>query len=148
MTDQTEPPTMFPARGAVILCDYLARMEKGKWLIVGTYTHWQTTESVLHMGLIAYLRFQVEESRPYTVRTLLIDRIRPSTEEPLIDISANVTTTDPAMPIEACLRLPPFVITRPRPGAVRLHYTLWVEVDRSPLATCPLIIDFLEDAVQ
>lgn len=143
----SDSPTMLPARGAVILCDHLARLEGGKWLIVGTYTRWQTDAPALPMALVAYLRFQVESAKPCTVRTLLFDRIKPSTDEPLFDISAVVTPADPAMPVEACLRLPPFIITRPRSGAVRLHYTLWVEVDRSPLATCPLIIDFLPEPI-
>lgn len=144
----TDAPPMLPARGAVILCDHLDRMAGGKWLIVGTYTRWQTAADHLPMVLTAYLRIQVESDRPCTVRTMLFDRGKPSTEDPLLDFSTIMVPNDPAMPIEAGLRLPPFLITRPRPAPVRLHYTLWVEVDRSPLATCPLIIDFLPESPQ
>ncbi|MCX8039281.1 MAG: hypothetical protein N3B15_01720 [Planctomycetota bacterium] len=144
-------PPLIPARGAVILCDHLATMQAGKWLIVGTFT-----TVICHApeqrfaALPVYVRAQVEDTREHQLTVRLIVRdLPPHVPSPLPALTRQVATSDPNVPIEVGFSCPPFAVQCPVPFAslgggkrATVHLTVWAEIDDCPLASSPLNIVF------
>ena len=155
MPTAADKKPMLDHRGAVILCDYIDRMQNGKYLLVGTHTHLICfDEQLIHPGLLCYVRAQVERQPPsgeqHRLVVQLISRDAAPNQEPIQRVEVHLRPpATPNEPLELPIRLPPMRVACPVPvvqlgddEAIGLSYTVWAEMDGTTLASCPLNIIF------
>lgn len=146
----TDDAPMREIRGTLILCDQVYRTDQGKWVIAGTYSHWQTVndELTLH-SLNAYIRLQFERPGTYPLRLTMHDRGQSPNAAPMMEARAQITIGDAQLPIfEMGIQLPELRIAAPvkfkdRPPGSRqaLRTLLWLKVQEIDVASCHL--DFI-----
>jgi hypothetical protein len=139
-------------RGTVILCDQLYPTLAGKWVIAGTYTHFNVSPGAQHIDLPplnVYIRFQVEKSSEYDCELLLVHRAQASNVPAIIRQSIRLQVVDPLTPCEMGCVLPSIRVSYPdglheAPGAkpVGIPLLLWLKVGGEDLASCPLNVIF------
>lgn len=137
-------PPVDSVRGTVLLCDLVAPMADGKWLIAGTYTDVRVPTGIDRWecpGLQAYVRILAERSGAFRGRILLVDRSQPAHHPPLHATDFDLAVKDPRLPLEFAWRSPPFAVGRPTGGGHAL-LLLWLEVAGAALASTPLTIGF------
>ncbi len=148
--NQSADVPMNEIRGTLILCDHVYRTDQGKWVIAGTYTHWQTSNDELVVPFLqTYVRLQLERPGTYPCRMTLVDRAQPPNARPMMEASFDVNMSDPRVPVfEMGVQLPELRITAPvpfkqrQPGStIALHTLLWLNVKGTEVASCRL--DFL-----
>ncbi len=149
MTDDSQP--MKDVRGAIILCDYVGRLDTGKWLIAGTYDSMlvHQAECPFHAGLNLYLRCQLESQGKYPFRLKLIQRDLPPTVDPLMEMHGEIEVKDARGTIETGFRTPPFTVhfpgdfSRLAPDqAIAINLLIWANVGGHVLANSPFRIIF------
>ena len=143
--------SMRDIRGTLILCDQVYRTDKGKWVIAGTYTHWQTPndELILH-SLQAYIRLQCERPGTYPMRLTMIDRAGPPNATPMLDARTEIIVNETQVPVfEMGLHLPELRIAAPilskdrEPGSLlAIRTLLWLTVSGVDVASCHLDFTF------
>lgn len=138
-------------RGTLILADQVYRTDQGKWIIAGTYTHWQTPndELMLH-GIQAYIRLQVERPGSYPLKLTMMDRGAPPNARPMLELQAEIAISEQQVPVfEMGLHLPELRIPAPIPAVERavgsvlaIRTLLWLTVSGVDVASCHLDFHF------
>ena len=138
-------------RGTLILADQVYRTDQGKWIIAGTYTHWQTPndELVLHT-IQAYIRLQVERPGTYPLHLTMMDRGAPPNARPMLEAKAEIVINETQVPVfEMALHLPELRIPAPIPAKDRqvgsvlaIRTLLWLTVSGVDVASCHLDFHF------
>ncbi len=138
-------------RGTLILCDQVYRTDQGKWVIAGTYTHWQTPndELVMH-SLQAYIRLQVERPGTYPLRLAMMDRAAPPNARPMMEAQTDIVVNETQIPVfEMGIHLPELRIAAPIPAkdrqvgsVISLRTLLWLTVSGIDVASCNLDFNF------
>jgi hypothetical protein len=138
-------------RGTLILADQVYRTDQGKWIIAGTYTHWQTPndELVLHT-IQAYIRLQVERPGTYPMHLTMMDRGAPPNARPMLEAQAEIVINESQVPVfEMGLHLPELRIPAPilakdrQVGSVlAIRTLLWLTVSGIDVASCHLDFHF------
>ena len=148
MTDQ-QP--MQPVHGSVIVCDHLAQMAGGKWLIVGTYNRIVVPGDTWQGALAMFVRFQAERTGNHCVSVRVVVRDLASTAPPLARVEVEVRVDSPHVPFDCGIQAPLISLPCPvpygelTPGAVvPLHLLVWVEVEGHALSTAPLELLFVK----
>src|ERR1043165_888904 len=146
---------MHDVRGTLILADQVYRTDQGKWIIAGTYTHWQTPndELVLH-SLQAYIRLQVERPGSYPMKLTMMDRGAPPNARPMLEAQAEIAINETQVPVfEMGLHLPELRIPAPIPAQERevgsllaIRTLLWLTVSGVDVASCHLDFHFTKPA--
>ena len=149
-TAMTNTDNLHDIRGTLILCDQVYRTDQGKWIIAGTYTHWQTPndELVLH-SLQAYIRLQCERPGTYPLQLAMLDRAAPPNARPMLQANTEITVNESQVPVfEMGIHLPELRITAPIPSKDRepgsllaIRTLLWLTVQGVDVASCHL--DFM-----
>lgn len=147
--------TLQSIRGTLILADQVYRTDQGKWIIAGTYTHWQTPndELVLH-SIQAYIRLQVERPGTYPMRLTMMDRGAPPNARPMLEAQAEIAISEQQVPVfEMGLHLPELRIPAPIPAKDRqvgsvlaIRTLLWLTVSGTDVASCHLDFHFTKPA--
>jgi NAD(P)H-dependent flavin oxidoreductase YrpB (nitropropane dioxygenase family) len=142
-------------RGTLILADQVYRTDQGKWIIAGTYTHWQTPndELVLH-SIQAYIRLQVERPSTYPMKLTMMDRGAPPNARPMLEANAEIAISEAQVPVfEMALHLPELRIPAPIPAKDRqvgsvlgIRTLLWLTVSGTDVASCHLDFHFTKPA--
>lgn len=108
-------------RGTLILADNVYHTDKGKWIISGTYSFWQTHQEELVIPMMSvYVRLQFERLGTYRCRVSISDRMAPPHVPPVINtqFEVKITETTPRL-FEAGLQLPEIRQRGPIPVADR-----------------------------
>jgi hypothetical protein len=142
-------------RGTLILCDQVYRTDQGKWVIAGTYTHWQTPHDDLVMhSLQAYIRLQFDRPGTYPLRLAMLDRAAPPQAAPMMQAETVITVNESQIPVfEMGIHLPELRIAAPIPAKDRqvgsllaLRTLLWLTVNGTDVASCNLDFHFTKPA--
>ncbi|MEK7415446.1 MAG: hypothetical protein AAB263_19235 [Planctomycetota bacterium] len=149
MTDDQQ--SMQSVRGSVILCDYLNRMEGGKWLIAGTYNRITVVGPQWQGSLTMFVRMQTEQAGDHLVHVRVMASHLPMTAPPLTSTQLNVRVPNPNLPIDCGIHTPIIRMDCPVPYAdllpgqvAPLRLTIWVEVGGHTLSTAPLELAFVK----
>jgi hypothetical protein len=141
---------MHDIRGTLIICDQVYRTDQGKWIIAGTYNHWQTPHDELSLHTLqAYMRLQFEQPGNYPAQLKMLDRGAPPQAPPMLEARMDINIDEQQLPIfELGIHLPELRIKSPvlakdrAPGsALAIRTLLWLTVSGIDVASCPL--DFI-----
>lgn len=146
----TDDAPLREIRGTLILCDQVYRTDQGKWVIAGTYTHWQTPNDELVMHTLqAYIRLQVDRPGTYPLRLAMLDRAAAPNAAPMMEAQTEIVVNETQIPVfEMGIHLPELRIAAPIPAKDRqvgsvlaMRTLLWLTVSGIDVASCNL--DFL-----
>ncbi len=103
--------------GMILLADNVYRTDRGKFVIAGTYTSWQTTKDVMHMpGVQLFVRLVFERFGQYECQLVVQDRSSPPTALPMLAMPINIeVSARTSRLIEAGFQLPELNIPASRP---------------------------------
>lgn len=155
MTDAANSP-LTEIRGTLILCDHVYRTDQGKWVIAGTYSHWQTPNDELALPYLhAYVRLQVERPGTYPLQLTMIDRSQAPNSRPMLEAAMDVVINEQhTAAFEMGLHLPELRIKAPVPfrerapgSVIALHTLLWLRVKGIDVASCHLDFHFTGPAI-
>ncbi len=138
-------------RGTMVLADQVyCDAFSGKWIVAGTYSRYHFSGDELSLSCLTfYLRLQVERTGRHEARMSAVDRAASPSDPKLWSFDFELNIPDEGLPVfESRIVVPGPRIAAPvpqkdrKPGELYLMRTsIWLRVDRTEVASCPL--DFI-----